>query len=748
MRPPLDAGPGDTGPVDAGPGDGAAPDDAPDSGPDAGGGASCRTLDDCVAPDLCTNAQACVNGRCVVTGGPATCDDGVACTTDACDAAAGRCTHTADDTRCENNRFCDRNNGCVTQLSCEVGDATCARLQGDPCSGTWSCDPAQLRCVRSAPYNCDDMDRCTMDVCMMQGSAPTCVHTGPMYDNDVANCGRCGNACMAGANQMATCAMGTCGTVCTPGFVDLDRMPGNGCECNSMAPDMPDLEFQDTNCDGIDGNASQAIFVSPRGDDSNPGTMMAPKRTIRSAFMAAAAARPVRAVYAAAGNYEESVSFVSGVSLYGGYDDTRMWARSRDGITLLSVPSTGAVATRLSQPVEVQLVTIQAADAMTPGQSSYGLRVIQGGATFTLRGSAVSAGAGAAGRDGAAGSQGAPGGNGANASTPSAGGAGGSPCGAPGGQGGQGVSGRRNGNVGGNGATVAGVLGGAGGAAGTQGAGCCASGNGSPAPDNARPGSAGAGGVNGTAADPLGTVSSSDGLYTPPAGTGGTPGIAGTGGGGGGSGGGDAQRLPRVQRRHERRRRWRRRGRLRRRRRRPGHERRRELRRGGGVVAGGDCRLAAHHLARGQRRARRQRRRRRFGRRLRQRRGRHAHGRRGRPRARGRPRRHRRRRRRRIGRAVGVRALCGLSRGAVDVDVRPRRRRIGRPGRHGRRRPCPEWPGRRQRRQPSRGLSVGRARRAGNAPRAGGGRLALARLRGLGQTRRAHAPGVRRQQGS
>jgi len=539
---PFDTAVADTGPDDTGPADTGTP--KTDTGPDAGGGAACRTLDDCTAPDLCTNAQACVNGRCVVMGGTASCDDGVMCTTDACDATAGRCTHTADDTLCPNNQFCDRNNGCVTQLPCEIGDATCARLQGDPCTGTWVCDPALLRCVRSAAYNCDDMDTCTTDVCMMQGSAPMCSHMGPSYQSDPLNCGRCGNVCMAGPNQTPGCAMGMCAAVCNAGFVDLDRMAANGCECNSMAADAPDLEFQDTNCDGIDGDASQAIFVSPRGDDNNPGTMMAPMRTIRAAFTAAAAARPVRAVYAAAGNYAESVDFVSGVSLYGGYDDTRMWARSRDGITLLSVPSTGAVAARLGQPVEVQLVTIQAADATSPGQSSYGLRVIQGSAAFTLRGSNVSAGAGAAGRDGTAGNNGAAGGNGATALGRTAGGGGSSSCGANGGNGGTGVVGRTNGLSGNAGATVAGVLGGAGGGGGTRGGGCCGSGNGTAAPDNARTGTGGQGGVNGTAADALGTVASSSGFYTPATGTAGTAGAAGSGGGGGGSGGGDANGCP------------------------------------------------------------------------------------------------------------------------------------------------------------------------------------------------------------
>ncbi len=267
--------------------------DAPDVVDAADGGPPCRTTDDCVAPDLCTNAQVCRFGRCVVTGGAATCDDQVACTDDRCDATAGRCVHAPNDMRCPSGRFCVPNDvsaasgGCVAELPCELGDSTCARLQGDPCSGTWSCDPARLRCVRSSPFNCDDMDTCTMDLCMTMGTAPMCSHMGPNYQTDAMNCGACGRACMAGANQVAACVMGMCQNTCAMGWRDLDGMPGNGCECNTTMSDAPDLMFRDTNCDGIDGDAPSAVFVSPRGNDANPGTREMPKRTIAGAITAA-----------------------------------------------------------------------------------------------------------------------------------------------------------------------------------------------------------------------------------------------------------------------------------------------------------------------------------------------------------------------------------------------------------------------------------------------------------------------------
>ena len=54
------------------------------------------------------------------------------------------------------------------------------------------------------------------------------------------------------------------------------------------ATDLPDLFFVDSNCDGIDGTADNAVFASPTGNDMNPGTKDKPKRQIQAAVVAAA----------------------------------------------------------------------------------------------------------------------------------------------------------------------------------------------------------------------------------------------------------------------------------------------------------------------------------------------------------------------------------------------------------------------------------------------------------------------------
>ena len=67
------------------------------------------------------------------------------------------------------------------------------------------------------------------------------------------------------------------------------------------AADLPDLAFVDSDCDGIDGGETKAVFASPLGSDANPGTKAKPKRTIAAAVVAAAGTG--RYVVAAAGGY-------------------------------------------------------------------------------------------------------------------------------------------------------------------------------------------------------------------------------------------------------------------------------------------------------------------------------------------------------------------------------------------------------------------------------------------------------------
>jgi len=88
--------------------------------------------------------------------------------------------------------------------------------------------------------------------------------------------------------------------------------------CTRTAEDEPDDRFEDTNCDGIDGDLRRAVFVSVFGDDSGAGTLEAPLATLEAAIALSRAEN--KDVYVCNGSYEQAVSIrQSGVRLFGGY---------------------------------------------------------------------------------------------------------------------------------------------------------------------------------------------------------------------------------------------------------------------------------------------------------------------------------------------------------------------------------------------------------------------------------------------
>ncbi len=482
----------------------------------------------------------CMAGRCTVTA----CAPGYGdCNTNAADGCETNTSNTTDHcgacgTVCPsatNAAAACVGGGCVT--FCVTGFLDCDGLDTTGCEVNVRTDLANCGACGRACTTANATPACTMSQCTIArcntgfadcdgAAANGCeVNTG----SNVQHCGGCGMRCPVGPNQIATCAGAACGLACAPTYVDLDNNPSNGCECRSTDPDPPDDSFADTNCDGIDGDASRAIFVATSGNDSNPGTRTSPLRTVQAGIDAAASRR--FGVYIAGGTYPGSITLSPGVSLYGGYNATT-WSRSASTVTTIQGDSPTAVFGRVNEALELQRLTITSVNATTAGQSSYGVRIAGSGAQVTLRRCTVRPGRGADGSPGTGGSVGAGGGN-ASGRT-----GGSSSCGATGGTGGAGVSGVRDGNPGTEGGTA---QGGAGGGGGSAGGGCGNSREGANAPNSAAPGRPGPGGASGTAAGAVGTVSSSDGTYVPTAGGGGATGQPGGGGGGGGAGGGDAE---------------------------------------------------------------------------------------------------------------------------------------------------------------------------------------------------------------
>ncbi len=119
-----------------------------------------------------------IGGPCLDDG---QCDDDVACTFDVCDTEIGRCRHHPDDTRCDDQTYCN---------------------------GSEVCDP-MLGCRAAAVPTCSDSDTCTIDTCVE--ATKSCRHEPRDADGDgdpVAACG--GDDCRDDDPLVSSAALERC----------------------------------------------------------------------------------------------------------------------------------------------------------------------------------------------------------------------------------------------------------------------------------------------------------------------------------------------------------------------------------------------------------------------------------------------------------------------------------------------------------------------------------------------------------
>lgn len=484
---------------------------------------------DCRAARLCEpqcGAQVCgidpvCGSSCGACSGNQTCNSDGQCIDDSCTADCSGRTCGADPVcgescgTCGGAEVCDGSTGqCASP--CEAGrtlcDGTCVDTSSDPahCGGCSACPTGNLCENGSCVQPPED---CRQEPC--SGFSYCDLGTGQCLPG-------CASTEQCGANEVCDLAAHTCDCI------------SNHVRCNGSCvedDDLPDLNYEDANCDGVDGNAANAIFVAPGGNDNNTGTMAQPLATIQ-AGMLAAEGRPRAEVFIGAGLYDltESLLLRDNVSLYGGYDASNGWMRSASSVTEIRGPSPVLDGTnQLDGPLAIQgLKIVGIAGSLAPGESAYGILVRAGSGTLFIQGNEIVPGPGASGApgvDGTPGNSGEPGGNGRNGRT----GAGGTSCGQGGGGGtsySTGGSSEANGRPGQPGQPT-----GRGGSRGLGGNGCSSNKHGDPGGDG-MPGTAGTPGP--VVTDLMGSVESNRFLQS-----GGTDGGRGeTGGGGGGGGGG------------------------------------------------------------------------------------------------------------------------------------------------------------------------------------------------------------------
>lgn len=132
--------------------------------------------------DMCSAGQTCDLARGCLSGTtPGTCRtdidcrDTFDCTVDTC-GADGRCSYTAQNSRCTTGQVCRVGMGCISERTCS-SDADCNDMRR--CNGVERC--VEFGCVAGTAANCDDMDACTVDTCSETGTMcshamnPTCM---------------------------------------------------------------------------------------------------------------------------------------------------------------------------------------------------------------------------------------------------------------------------------------------------------------------------------------------------------------------------------------------------------------------------------------------------------------------------------------------------------------------------------------------------------------------------------------------
>jgi len=346
-------------------------------------------------------------------------------------------------------------------------------------------------------------------------------------------------------------AIDPCAGGCAANTWDADHDPNTGtCGCEYQCVKISDTDpiddtYTDENCDGGDGIVAQCVYVSTSlGDDANgTGTRQSPVKTLTRGI-ALAQANSIPAVCASGETYNEKVTVVSGINIYGGFDQANAFKRSPTAITTVQAAGVVFDAPQINADTYLAGLTIQATANPVAGASVYGVRLVAGAAQLIVQYNTITV---ANGNTGGSGTDGAAqlvatadvGQNGTNGTANgSAGGGGGAQgtCTEYGGKGGMGGYGVLSGDTGGSG--TGGATPGTGGHADSQSFCSGVTGNNVGQPGGAATvvGSNGTAGAGGLA---LGTIVAGD--YKVASGANGTIGGNGKGGSGGGGGGGGDQ---------------------------------------------------------------------------------------------------------------------------------------------------------------------------------------------------------------
>ena len=212
--------------------------------------------------------------------------------------------------------------------------------------------------------------------------------------------------------------------------------------------DTPDPDYNDRNCDGIDGDKKRSFFVSPTGTDDASGKFGAPLKSIQKAIRKASENPDRNWVLVRGATFEGEIELEKGVSVVGGYGFG--WSRDSGDRTVI-VGESPVIRGQNFDGLETVLadLVVEPVGEVEDGKSSITvyLRQVR---DVVFRNLKIVGGVGGAGKVGADGDRGAHGNDGGDGQQgvedsvvfctdnprPDAGKGAGSSCGSPGGDGG------------------------------------------------------------------------------------------------------------------------------------------------------------------------------------------------------------------------------------------------------------------------------------------------------------------------
>jgi hypothetical protein len=153
----------------------------------------------------------------------------------------------------------------------------------------------------------------------------------------------------------------------TPSFVAPDTVSTLGFTVVASGGSTPSPP--DTVLVSVWEDKDHALFVSPAGDDGNPGTRDAPFATIQAAVDSAESEGQGADVYVAGGLYLETVALASRVSIYGGFEGSTWHRDIHEAPTTVSGAQT-TVRCLGADSLAVDGLEIISADAQLAGGSS------------------------------------------------------------------------------------------------------------------------------------------------------------------------------------------------------------------------------------------------------------------------------------------------------------------------------------------------------------------------------------------